>query len=172
MPIYTRTGDKGTTSLFGGKRISKTDIRVEAYGSVDQLTSFIGLTAVKIKNKNDKKLLTTIQKALYEIMAYLAHAKVDLAYLSSHIKQFEQNIDKLTSQLPKLHRFILPGGTEIGSLFHILRVYTREAERRVVAVFLKYPSKKTELVVQYLNRLSDLFFMLARKYAKGKEIIT
>lgn len=172
MPIYTRTGDKGTTSLFGGKRISKTDMRVEAYGSVDKLTSFIGLTVIKIKDKNDKKLLITIQKALYEIMAYLASAKVDIAYLSSQVKQFEQYIDKLTSRLPKLNRFILPGGTETGSWFHILRVAAREAERRVVAVFLKHPSKKTELVVQYLNRMSDLFFMLARKYAKGKEVVT
>lgn len=176
MPIYTKTGDRGMTSLYGGKRVSKDDLQVEAYGCADELTSMAGLIATKISNKQDKNLLTIIQKDIYTIMSFLANAPADLIPLKGRVKTFEQQIDKMTSKLPKLNRFILPGGTEIGSLFHIARTLARKTERRTVALFKnsKFDPEMigTKLILQYLNRLSDLFFTLARKYSKGKEVTT
>ncbi len=163
MPIYTKTGDKGLTSLYGGIRVSKSDPRVEAYGVVDELTSFIGLTASKTKNKNHRALFINIQKDLYQIMAVLSGSKLDLNYLEEKIKGFEKEIDAMDKKLPLLRRFIIPGGAELSSWFHILRVQTRRAERRVVG--------QNPMVVKYLNRLSDLFFTLARIYGKDKEIV-
>lgn len=151
------------TSLYGGIRVSKSDPRVEAYGAADELTSFIGLAAAKIKNKNHRDLLVEIQKDLYQIMAFLSGAKIDLSYLEKKILGFEKIIDAMDKKLPRLRRFIIPGGTELSSWFHILRVITRRAERRVVDYDLT--------IVKYLNRLSDLFFTMARVYDKGKEII-
>lgn len=175
MPIYTKTGDKGETSLFGGKRISKSDLQVEAYGSADELSSHLGLIISKGVNKRDKQLLASVQSDLYKMMAFLSNSKVDLEALNDRVKSFEQSIDKTTSKLPKLHRFILPQGGEIASLFHISRTVCRRAERAVIREFL---SKKTlvkddqQLIVKYLNRLSDLLFTFARKYTKGKEVVT
>lgn len=165
MPIYTRTGDEGMTSLYGGKRISKAACQVETYGSIDELTSYIGLVVVKLKNKNDINLLVTIQKDLYQIMGYLSGAKIDLSQLEKAVTQFEKKIDGLEKKLPKLHRFILPGGTEISSWFHILRVICRRAERNVVGF------DNNIIIVKYLNRLSDLLFVMARTYGKNKEIV-
>ncbi len=172
MPIYTKTGDRGMTSLFGGKRIAKDDIHVEAYGSADELSSVIGLVIVNLKGKSDKKLLISVQKDLYQIMAYLAGAKVDIAFLGRAVKQFEQYIDKTTSKLSKLKRFILPGGTKLGALLHVSRTACRKTERRVVFLFKKYKIEHSGIILIYLNRLSDLFFTMARKYSKGKEVIT
>ena len=174
MSIYTKTGDKGMTSLWGGKKVSKADLQVEAYGSCDELTSYLGLVIAKLKDKQDKQLLTTIQKDLYQIMAFLSNAKLSLTSLNSQVKSFEQYIDKLMSQLPELHRFILPQGGETASLLQISRTICRKAERRVIAYFSKVKtsafSPQTS-ILQYLNRLSDLLFMLARKYEK-KEVLT
>lgn len=176
MTIYTKKGDRGKTSLFGGKKISKADCQIESYGTIDELSSFIGLVVSKIKDKEDKLLLTEIQKDLYQIMATLAGGKLNLDLLNNKIKIFERKMNKIELLLPKLTRFILPGGGEIASLFHILRVTCRKVERAVVCLF---ESKKkpniTEnyrlLIFGYFNRLSDLFFMLARKHAKREEII-
>ncbi len=167
MPIYTKTGDRGQTSLFGGKRISKTDPIIETYGTIDELTSLLGLIVARIKIKQDKKFLTQIQHDLYTIMAHLAGSKHPIDFLEAQVKLFEQEIDKIQSILPKLNRFILPGGTENGAWFQIARSVCRESERRVVGL------KKDHLLsIKYLNRLSDLLFMYARKYSKGKEIVT
>ncbi len=171
MPIYTKTGDKGTTALWGGKKVSKADIQVEAYGSADELSSHLGLVIAKLADKHDKQLLTSIQRDIYQIMAFLSNAKVDLSSLNQQVKSFEQYIDKLTSQLPELHRFILPQGGEIASLFHIGRTLCRKSERRVIAFLTKKKVSKAEIILQYFNRLSDLLFMLARKYSKGKEVL-
>lgn len=185
MPIYTKTGDKGMTSLYGGKRVAKDDLQVEAYGYADELTSVIGLVVTKMTNEQDKSLLTTIQKDIYNIMAFLANAPVDISPLKGRVKSFERSIDKITSKLPKLNRFIIPGGTQIGSLLHIVRTLTRKTERRIVALFKskgRLTSKQfnnkmtsdvqtTSTIIQYLNRLSDLFFTLARKYSKDKEVM-
>lgn len=166
MPIYTRTGDRGTTSLYNGKRVSKSNVLVEAYGTVDELTSYIGLVSPKIKDKKDQELLVEIQKDLYRIMGVLSGSKLDLKYLDKRILGFERTIDGLDRKLPKLKRFILPGGNENSSLFHVLRVVCRRAERNVVSI--KQPD---DLIVKYLNRLSDLFFTMARKYGPRKEIV-
>lgn len=167
MPIYTKTGDLGKTSLYGGIRVSKSDPRVEAYGLVDELTSFIGLVATKIKNKKDRDFMIGIQKDLYQVMAYLSGSKLDLAFLEGEISNFEKSIDQMDKKLPLLRRFIIPGGSETSSWFHILRVLTRKAERQAVSL----NDKNYKLPVKYLNRLSDLFFTMARIYGKGKEVV-
>lgn len=172
MSIYTRTGDSGTTGLFGGKRISKADCQIETYGSIDELTSYIGLVGAKLKNKNDKNLLIQIQKDLYQIMSFLSGAKIDLLHLENKVKQFENRIDLIENNLPKLNKFILPGGNEISALFQILRVICRKAERVMVDYYENnLTMKQLNNVLIYLNRLSDLFFDLARKYGKNKEVV-
>ncbi len=167
MPIYTKTGDRGQTSLYGGRRISKGETQVEAYGKIDELTSNMGLLIVKLYEQKEKLILTDIQKDLYEIMAVLSGAKRDLRYLKKKVAIFEQYIDKIESTLPKLRHFILPGGTELSALFHIVRTLCRSAEREVV----RY-KPDSFLAIQYLNRLSDLFFDMARMYNKDNEIQT
>ncbi|EKE13755.1 MAG: hypothetical protein ACD_12C00836G0002 [uncultured bacterium] len=172
MSIYTRTGDFGTTSLYGGKRISKADCQIETYGSIDELTSYIGLTVVKLKSKEDKDLLVEIQKYLYQIMGFLSGAKTDLLFLENQVLTFEKTIDEIETKLPKLNKFILPGGNEVSSLFQILRVLSRKAERRNIDYFNKNKITDNELlIIKYLNRLSDLFFDLARKYGKDNEVV-
>jgi len=172
MAIYTRTGDAGTTGLFGGKRISKSDCQIETYGSIDELTSYIGLLVVKLKNKEESDLLVDIQKDLYKIMGFLSGAKADLLSLEKKVTQFEQKIDLIEKNLPKLNKFIIPGGNEISSLFQIVRVLCRKAERRNIDFFNKRKITINELrIIKYLNRLSDLFFDLARKYGKDNEVV-
>lgn len=176
MSIYTRTGDKGTTSLWSGIRVSKSNPRVEACASADELTSFIGFAAINVKDKKDKKILLAIQKDLYLIMSYMAGSKVDIVYLLARVKSFEQNIDQITSRLPKLNRFLLPGGTESSSRFHLCRIACRKSERRIVS-YLKKSEKRhrkgiSTYVLPYINRLSDLLFTFARKYSRGKETVT
>jgi cob(I)alamin adenosyltransferase len=176
MPIYTRTGDKGSTSLFNGKRISKADPRVEAYASADELTTLIGFAIAIVKDKNDKNLLLSLQKDIYLIMSHLAGAKVDIVYLKERVKSFEQIIDKIASKLSKLNRFILPGGTELSSRLHLCRIACRTVERRVVSALKKtnkvHQKKIVKYILPYFNRLSDLFFVLARKYNQRKEVLT
>ncbi len=167
MPIYTKTGDRGTTALYGGKRVSKSDARVEAYGTADELSSFIGLTASKMKKMTDREILIDIQKDLYLIMANLSGSKTDLAPLEGRILEFEKRIDEMDKTLPRLTKFIIPGGSEESSWFQVLRVLTRRAERKVVGL----TDSGYEMPIKYLNRLSDLFFTLARFHNKDREII-
>ncbi len=163
--IYTRTGDGGTTGLFGKTRVSKGDIRIEACGTIDELTSYLGLIVSKItKNKKEASLLAGIQKDLYQIMAAIAGAKVDIVYLQERVNIFERSIDFYSSKLPKLNSFILPGGGEISSFLQISRTICRRAERCAVTC------KSPEPILKYLNRLSDLLFILARLFSNGKEI--
>jgi len=172
MSIYTRTGDTGTTGLFSGKRISKADCQIETYGSIDELTSYVSLVIVKLKNKEDADFLVEIQKDLYQIMGFLSGAKTDLLFLEDRVLTFEKTIDEIEKKLPKLNKFILPGGNEISSLFQILRVICRKAERRIIDYFNKKNITNSELrIVKYLNRLSDLFFDLARKYGKNNKVV-
>jgi cob(I)alamin adenosyltransferase len=195
MSIYTKTGDKGTTSLTNDKRVLKSDPIIEAGGSLDELNSFIGLVIVKAKEKGIKKLLTNIQKDMSQIMTILAGKNIILQGLENAVNNFEQIIDNYQTKLPKLDRFILPQGTELSCYFHILRTICRRTERNIVK--LKYrekysfeqahrsPAQLGDLrraqkdvferylftIIQYLNRLSDLFFILSRWYNKGQEII-
>lgn len=172
MPIYTKGGDKGKTSLYGGKRVSKTDPQVEAYGSVDELSSFIGLVASKSK-PNEQKILLDLQKDLYKIMSYLSGANLDLGFLDLRMKEFENEIDQIDKKLPKLTRFILPGGNELSAWFHILRVICRRSERKVIKYYSSLKIKKFKFeIIRYLNRLSDYFFILARSKNKGKDVLT
>lgn len=180
MSITTKTGDTGTTSLFGGKRVLKSDPAVEAYGSLDELTSFIGLVCSKAQN--EKETLLSIQRDLYQIMAFLAgDRRQDFKNIKKQIKNMEKNINKLEEKLPKLTRFIIPSGNEVSSWFHVLRTVCRRAERQVVKHFLSKKLRITCLrrqanyelrVTEYLNRLSDLFFMMARKYNQEEEKLT
>lgn len=167
MSIYTRTGDKGETSLYGGKRVLKSSSPVAAYGSIDELTSFIGLVIAKLKSKEDKVFLTRAQKDLYLVMSKLSGAPVDISPLEKTVFEFERRIDEMEQKLPKLTRFILPQGTGLSSWFHVLRVVCRRAERSVIATRNNQP-----VIIKYVNRLSDLFFTYARWYNKGKEIKT
>ena len=164
MPIYTRFGDKGKTALFGGKTVSKGSIRVEAYGNLDELNSFLGVVLSQVKDKKIKAEILQIQNDLFEIGTSLAAPgnKTDQALskkLKNRVFEFEKTIDVLTKNLPKLTNFILPGG-KTGSLLHYARTVARRAERRTVALAEK--EKVLEEVLVYLNRLSDLLFTFAR----------
>ena len=172
MAIYTKKGDKGKTFLYGGDETWKSDIRIEAYGSVDELNSFLGLVGEKIKEERYKKLIIKVQRDLYVIMGLLSEGKIQTTELKKHTKLFEQEINNIESQLPKLNTFILPLGSEISSWFHILRSICRRVERNIVRCFQdEQDIKRWKLeALSYFNRLSDLFFMLARYYNKQKEI--
>jgi len=170
MSIYTKTGDQGTTSLYGGKKLLKSDLQVEAYGSVDELSSLIGL--VISKNKKTKKFLTEVQKDLYQIMGSLGGAKVDLVFIEKRVLYFEKEIDQLTEKLPQISSFILPQGSELSCWFHILRTVCRKTERSIIKYYSEYKILNTEYkTIQYFNRLSDLFFILSRHYNNQKEVI-
>ena len=172
MPIYTKTGDKGKTSLFGGKRVLKHELQVEAYGGVDEATSFIGFAFESIDDKKTKELLSEIQMTLYSIMAYLSGAKLDHKKLDSQVIYLERNIDFLEKNLPKLVRFILPQGSEVTVRLHLARTSVRNAERRI-GEFIhnkKVKNHQDAVVLRYINRLSDLFFMLARKYSRDEKL--
>jgi len=177
MSIYTRTGDSGMTGLYGGKRISKANCQIETYGSIDELTSYIGLVVVKLKNNEESDLLIGVQRDLYKIMGFLSGAKTELSFLEKKVTEFEKKIDLIEEKLPELNKFIIPGGNEISSLFQILRVLCRKAERRNIDFFnstslkLRGASKNELMIIKYLNRLSDLFFDLARKYGKDNEVV-
>jgi cob(I)alamin adenosyltransferase len=166
MKIYTLTGDDGTTSLSGGRRVPKHSLRVEAYGSVDELIAWIGLL------RSDKKDASRVQTLLY-IQDQLMRCAASLAYDSTNdkIRQvmpaddctaiLEQEIDRMEESLPKLRNFILPGGNALVSYCHITRCVCRRAERAVLR--LKETEEISEIVIRFLNRLSDYLFVLSRK---------
>lgn len=163
MPIYTRTGDKGKTSLFDGTRVLKSHVRVEAYGTIDELNSMIGAAASQLKTKNVKlkKELEQIQHDLFAIGSALAiSAPLPVVGLEKRAKAFEKVIDDLTAQMPELKQFILPGGSKAASLLHVARTITRRAERQLVA--LMQTEEIDQTIVIYINRLSDLLFTAAR----------
>lgn len=165
VKIYTKTGDKGETSLFGGKRVSKADLRVETYGEIDELNSLIGIIIFKIKNSKVKSGLSSIQSDLFELGSRLASSNtkykmLDIKYLNDRVSKIEQLIDDLSKELQELHNFILPGGGKAGSLLHFARAVCRRVERQVVA-FSEKEKVSSEIIV-YFNRLSDLLFTMAR----------
>jgi cob(I)alamin adenosyltransferase len=163
MPIYTRTGDKGKTSLFGGKRVLKSDDRVETYGTIDELNSILGVVVATIETKNKKlaKDLEEIQHDLFTIGSYLANPiSKPVTRLEKRIERFEKEIDSMTSKMPELHNFILPGGGKVGASLHQARTVCRRAERSLVG--LMQEEEVDQHVVKYINRLSDLLFTMAR----------
>ncbi len=168
MKIYTKTGDKGDTSLLGGSRVPKSNLRIEAYGTVDELNSFIGLLRDQKVNSERLDFLKEIQDRLFTIGADLATApgkdkvkKPDLH--EADIDLLEKEMDSMEAQLPPLTAFILPGGHQSVSFCHLARTVCRRAER--VAVALSNEEYVSDLVVKYLNRLSDFLFVLGRKIA-------
>ncbi len=165
MKIYTKTGDHGTTSLFGGKRVSKSDLRIDSYGTVDELNSYIGLLRDQEVNRNRKEVLIEIQDRLFTVGSILAtepgNLKVKIPLLQEmDITFLEKQIDEMDSQLPSMKSFVLPGGHASVSFGHVARTVCRRAERLIIA--LDQQEKVNELVIKYLNRLSDYLFVLCR----------
>lgn len=166
MKIYTKTGDAGQTGLFGGARVSKSSIRVSAYGEVDELNSAIGWARVVLEDEKLDGLLHQIQNRLFDVGAELASTpsrseKGGLPTIDqTHVETLEQAIDHYEQDLAPLTNFVLPGGTESASRFHVSRTVCRRAERAVVA--LAAEEEVRDEVFRYLNRLSDLLFVLAR----------
>jgi cob(I)alamin adenosyltransferase len=166
LKIYTKSGDQGETSLYGGKRVSKADIRIESYGTVDELNSYMGLLGDLDVNKGRKLLLKEIQDRLFTIGSALAAdpdkpklKKPDL--LESDVELLEREIDLMQEQLPEMKFFILPGGHQHVSFCHLARTVCRRAERLVILLAETDP---VEIVIMmYLNRLSDYLFVLSRK---------
>ncbi len=173
MKIYTKTGDKGQTSLFGGKRVPKHDIRIDAYGTVDELNSFIGLIRDQNIDKESIDTLLEIQDRLFTLGSILAtepgNKKVKVPQLiNDDIVYLEQEIDKMNAQLPEMKSFVLPGGNTTVSFCHISRCVCRRAERIVSQ--LSEIDNVNELILIYLNRLSDYLFVLSRKISQDKSI--
>jgi cob(I)alamin adenosyltransferase len=165
--IYTKTGDQGTTALIGGTRIPKNHIRIEAYGTVDELNSWLGLIADLLQDEPEKKVLKTIQNILFTIGSSLAcdpekDTKMMIPeLLLQDITILEQEIDRMELQLPALSNFVLPGGHPVASHVHIARCVCRRAERICVAIQQENQTIDV-LVIQYLNRLSDYLFVFSR----------
>ena len=164
--IYTKTGDKGLTGLIGGTRIPKFDIRIEAYGTVDELNSYIGLVRDQAIDENSRTILIEIQDRLFTIGSLLAadpkKNKMLLPQISeSDIELLEKQIDAMNEHLPEMKSFVLPGGHTTVSFCHIARCVCRRAERCVLRLNEEQPIN--ELIYKYLNRLSDFLFVLSRK---------
>lgn len=166
--IYTKTGDKGETGLFGGKRLPKYHLRIEAYGTVDELNAHLGLVRDSLADEATRDVLKEIQDRLFTIGANLASDPdksmntPDL--LDSDIEALEHQMDQMDAHLPPLKNFILPGGHPSVSYCHIARTVCRRAERQVVALAANEPVE--EILLRYLNRLSDYLFVLSRKMAQ------
>ncbi len=165
--IYTKTGDQGETSLFGGKRLPKHHLRIEAYGTVDELNSWIGLLRDSTTDESVQSLLKTVQDRLFTLGSNLASdPDKDMLtpdILEADVTALEAAMDQMNETLPPLKNFILPGGHPTVSHAHITRCVCRRAERQVVALAQNEPVEM--IVVRYLNRLSDYLFVLARKLA-------
>lgn len=177
MKIYTKTGDQGTTSLLGGRRVLKSNLRIESYGTVDELNSYIGLLRDQDVNQKREVVLKEIQDRLFTIGATLATEpgkanvkRPDL--LESDLELLEGEIDTMEDGLPMLKNFVLPGGHQIVSFCHIARTVCRRTERCVIS--LMEEEHVDELIVKYLNRLSDYLFVLGRKITQelGVEEVT
>ena len=175
--IYTGGGDKGKTSLVGGFRVSKTHPRLEAYGTVDELNSFIGLLMEEVSDAETNELLRFIQSKLFTVGSYLAtdpsktEYKIESHITDDSIKKIEEAIDLIDSGLPKMTLFVLPGGSRSAAMAHVCRTVCRRAERNIYVV--AEADEVEEPVLVFMNRLSDLLFVIARKECllkKGEEI--
>lgn len=165
MKIYTRTGDTGETSLFDNSRVSKADPRVDAYGEVDELNAALGVVRSAALDPDLEEALIRIQRDLFAVGAQLADprdrlaARVTKAFIGNDdVTRLEQLIDRVEQEVPPLTRFILPGGTMAGASLHLARTICRRAERRIVSL----SPQPDLLLIRYMNRLSDLLFVLAR----------
>ncbi len=164
MKIYTKTGDKGSTGLFGGKRISKDDIRIEAYGTLDEMNSFLGYLNASFDISEYNSLILKIQNRIFDIGSHLA-SDPEKDVLPSGIDEediyeLEKFMDNMEVNLPELRNFILPGGHPVVAMAHICRTVCRRAERRVVS--LNNIASVDENIIRFLNRLSDFLFVFSR----------
>lgn len=169
MSIYTRTGDTGSTSLFGGKRVLKCEELVDVYGSIDELNSWVGRIASEFDSTDVQMFLAAIQVDLFTIGSNLAGWETELSELPNRVKAMEARIDILEKTLPELRNFILPGGTPLAAEVHLARAVCRRVERQTVALGQK--QKIDARILTYLNRLSDLLFMLARFVNKEEGVV-
>lgn len=180
MKIYTRTGDKGSTALFGGSRVPKHHIRIESYGTVDELNAHIGMVRDQLQDKHLKSVLMKIQDRLFVLGAILAtdpkravlksgKQRLDIARIDQQdVALLEQEIDVMNEALPPMTHFVLPGGHPSVSSCHIARCVCRRAERITTALNENEPVD--EMVLQYLNRLSDFLFVVARKLTHDLQV--
>ena len=165
--VYTRRGDKGQTSLVGGKRVSKSSVRLESYGTVDELSANIGMLIAQLPDGHEREMLFRIQNNLFNVCTNLATDQEDTPlYPSAHLPEgetelLEHEVDQIMKELPEPQGFILPGGTREAAQAHICRTICRRAERRIVA--LSEESIVSPEVHEYINRLSDYFFVFAKK---------
>jgi cob(I)alamin adenosyltransferase len=172
MKIYTKTGDKGKTSLFTGKRVSKHDLRIESYGTVDELNSYIGLIKDHAPEGEDLSLMHRIQDRLFTIGSILAtepEKKGDQRFKTPEISEeditvLEKSMDRMNNELPEMTHFVLPGGHPTVSFCHVGRTICRRAERRITELHEQTPVE--EKVIKYINRLSDYLFVLARYWGQ------
>ena len=167
MKIYTKRGDTGETDLFGGPRVGKDDLRVEAYGAVDELNSVLGMAAAASTQPDVLALVQELQSTLFDLGSYLASPDPDRRKKSQipepqdhDVERMERAIDAFEEELEPLRSFILPGGTQAAAAFHLARTVCRRAERR--AVSLHRVEALDPLALRFLNRLSDLLFTMAR----------
>lgn len=165
MKIYTKTGDAGSTSLFGGKRVLKSDLRIDTYGTVDELNAWIGVLRDQPINQSRNEILIEIQDRLFTIGSTLAtepekHTNRIPSLKEEDIELLEKEMDNMDAQLPAMRFFVLPGGHQSISFGHVARTVCRRAERLVIALHQVEPLDA--LVIKYLNRLSDYLFMLCR----------
>ncbi|WP_418698460.1 cob(I)yrinic acid a,c-diamide adenosyltransferase [Bacteroides sp.] len=171
--VYTKTGDKGTTSLVGGTRVPKTHIRLEAYGTVDELNSNLGLLITYLSDEQDKLFLQQVQDKLFSVGSHLAtdQEKTQLKAVSvitpELVETMEHEIDRLDSLLPPLSAFVLPGGSRGAAVCHICRTVCRRAERRILA--LAEQVEVSHELLAYVNRLSDYLFVLSRKINRDEK---
>jgi len=173
MKIYTKKGDQGQTSLFGGLKLSKDDIRIEAYGTVDELNSSLGIVIANNDNEIVNKQLLRIQKRLFDIGSILAtnpnKPELIVPFNENEILFLEESIDNMESNLEPLKNFILPSGSLLIANTHLSRTICRRAERRIVTILDTNNIYKP--LLKYINRLSDYLFVLARKFSKDNNII-
>lgn len=173
MKVYTKTGDDGTTGLFGGARVPKHHIRIESYGTVDELNSYIGLVRHRNIDPKSEAILGEVQDRLFTIGSILASdpSKSNLVVPDLHesdIELLEKEIDRMNETLPEMRSFVLPGGNDTVSFCHIARCVCRRAER--LTVLLNETEKISPLVIKYLNRLSDYLFVLSRKITQDDKL--
>ncbi len=168
MKIYTKTGDKGTTALFGGKRVSKADLRIDTYGTIDELNSWIGMVRDLEVNQKRKDVLVEIQDRLFTVGSILAtepgNTKVKIPSLAeADILFLEKEIDTMDAALPPMRFFVLPGGHTAISYCHVARTVCRRSERLIIALHAQ--ESVPDEVIKYINRLSDYLFVLSRMVA-------
>ena len=173
--IYTRTGDKGMTSLVGGARVSKTHVRLEAYGTIDELSAELGLLHTYLTEEQDASLILWVQNKLFTVGSYLAtdqqltELRIESQVHEEDIQRLEAAIDEADAMLPPLKAFVIPGGGREAAVAHVCRTVCRRAERRILE--MGETCEVDELVISFMNRLSDYLFVLSRKLnlLKNKE---